>query len=177
MFFMKKLTHTIQLHPSYFGPKIQEVILQKLYADVEGTTSGKYGYIVAVNSIDNLTDLQAGSRVVYGTGEAEFTLHYSAIVMKPFKGEVVDAIVDKVGKLGFFAYLGPMQIFVSTFYIPDDLRFQPESNPPSFVSDQAGESIKRGSKVRIRLMGIRTDQTELFAIGSIKGDFLGLLDQ
>lgn len=53
--------------------------------------------------------------------------------MKPFKGEVVDAIVDKVGKvsfgvllccfcvlishlqLGFFAYLGPMQIFVSTF--------------------------------------------------------------
>ena len=24
-------------------------------------------------------------------------------------------------------------------YIPDDLRFQPESNPPSFVSDQAGE--------------------------------------
>jgi DNA-directed RNA polymerase II subunit RPB7 len=80
-------------------------------------------------------------------------------------------------------------------YIPDDLRFQPESNPPSFVSDQAGEvslstpcrpvhrssislqSIKRGSKVRIRLMGIRTDQTELFAIGSIKGDFLGLLDQ
>ena len=53
--------------------------------------------------------------------------------MKPFKGEVVDAVVDKVGKvsfysarfscsrltcspqLGFFAYLGPMQIFVSTF--------------------------------------------------------------
>ena len=55
--------------------------------------------MVAVNSIDNLTDLQAGSRVVYGTGEAEFTLHYSAIVMKPFKGEVVDAIVDKVGKV------------------------------------------------------------------------------
>jgi hypothetical protein len=39
------------------------------------------------------------------------------------------------------------------------------------------QSIKRGAKVRIRLMGIRTDQTELFAIGSIKGDFLGLLDQ
>ncbi|KAJ9109316.1 hypothetical protein QFC21_000645 [Naganishia friedmannii] len=160
MFFMKKLSHTIHLHPSYFGPKIQEVILQKLYADVEGTTNGRYGYVVAVNSIDNLTDLQAGSRVLYGSGDAEFTLQYSAIVMKPFKGEVVDAIVDKVGK-----------------YIPDDLRFQPESNPPSFVSDQAGESIKRGAKVRIRLMGIRTDQTELFAIGSIKGDFLGLLDQ
>ena len=43
MFFMKKLTHTIHLHPSYFGPKIQEVILQKLYADVEGTTNGRYG--------------------------------------------------------------------------------------------------------------------------------------
>ena len=40
---MKKLSHTIHLHPSYFGPKIQEVILQKLYADVEGTTNGRYG--------------------------------------------------------------------------------------------------------------------------------------
>ena len=53
-----------------------------------------------MNSIDNLTDLQAGSRVLYGSGDAEFTLQYSAIVMKPFKGEVVDAIVDKVGKVG-----------------------------------------------------------------------------
>jgi DNA-directed RNA polymerase II subunit RPB7 len=56
-------------------------------------------YVVAVNSIDNLTDLQAGSRILYGSGDAEFTLQYSAIVMKPFKGEVVDAIVDKVGKV------------------------------------------------------------------------------
>jgi hypothetical protein len=34
--------------------------------------------------------------------------------MKPIKGEVVDCQVEKVGKLGFFCVLGPMQIFVST---------------------------------------------------------------
>lgn len=39
----KELDHTIKLHPSYFGPKITEVVLQKLYADVEGTTTGRYG--------------------------------------------------------------------------------------------------------------------------------------
>jgi hypothetical protein len=36
--------------------------------------------------------------------------------------------------------LTDLLIIVSSLqYIPDDLRFQPESNPPSFVSDQAGE--------------------------------------
>lgn len=34
-----------------------------------------------------------------GTAEAEFTLTYKALVMKPFKNEVVDAVVDKVGKV------------------------------------------------------------------------------
>lgn len=38
-------------------------------------------------------------KVLPGTAEAEFTLTYRALVMKPFKNEVVDAIVDKVGKV------------------------------------------------------------------------------
>lgn len=87
-------------------------------------------YIVAVASIDT-KDMEC--KVLPGTAEAEFTLTYKALVMKPFKNEVVDAVVDKVGKvrhgdttagamtdavmlqLGFFAYLGPMQIFISSF--------------------------------------------------------------
>ena len=61
-----------------------------------------------------MSNLRSGSKVIHGTGEAEFTLHYQALVMKPIKGEVVDCSVEKVGKLGFFCLLGPMQIFVST---------------------------------------------------------------
>lgn len=40
MFFLKKLRHTIQLHPSYFGPALSEYLQKQLKAEVEGTCSG-----------------------------------------------------------------------------------------------------------------------------------------
>lgn len=39
----RELTHTITLHPSYFGAQLEEFLKQKLYEDVEGTCSGKHG--------------------------------------------------------------------------------------------------------------------------------------
>lgn len=151
-------------------------MLQKLYADVEGVTSGQDGYIIAITDLHNLKTLQSGSKVIQGTGEAEFTLHYQALVMKPIKGEVVDCQVEKVGKLGFFCVLGPMQIFVSTHYTPEDFKFQPEANPPAFTSTHTGESIRRGSRIRLRIVGVRGEQSDFFAIGSIKGDYLGPME-
>ena len=67
----------------------------KLYADVEGTCSGQYGYIIAVVSI---LDIGRGM-VLSGTGQAEFVTRYRAIVFKPFKGEVVDGVVNNVNKV------------------------------------------------------------------------------
>ena len=91
----KELTHTILLHPSYFGPRMLQFLESKLYADVEGTCSGQYGYIIAVVSI---LDIGRGM-VLSGTGQAEFVTRYRAIVFKPFKGEVVDGVVNNVNKV------------------------------------------------------------------------------
>lgn len=41
----RELTHTILLHPSYFGAQLEEYLKQKLYEDVEGTCSGKHGWV------------------------------------------------------------------------------------------------------------------------------------
>ena len=67
----------------------------KLYADVEGTCSGQFGYIIAVVSI---LDIGAGM-VLAGSGQAEFVTRYRAIVFKPFKGQVVDGVVNNVNKV------------------------------------------------------------------------------
>lgn len=72
-------------------------------------------YIIAITTLHNLSTLQTNSRVVYSTGEAQFQISYQALVMKPLKGEVVDAMVEKAGKLGFFCRVGAMQVFVSGF--------------------------------------------------------------
>ena len=98
-FFKKELTHTILLHPSYFGPRMLTFLENKLYADVEGTCSGQFGYIIAVVSI---LDIGKGM-VLSGSGQAEFITRYRAIVFKPFKGEVVDGVVNNVNKVRNFS--------------------------------------------------------------------------
>jgi DNA-directed RNA polymerase II subunit RPB7 len=52
--------------------------------------------------------------VVPGSGQARFKCRYTAVVMKPFKGETVDGKVDSVNKMGFIAMVGPLQVFVSS---------------------------------------------------------------
>ena len=123
----KELSHTITLHPSYFGPNMQDKIREKLYADVEGTCSGRYGYVVTVVSISRLEK----GKVLPGSGLAEFKVTYQAFLFKPFKGEVLDGIVTTVNKvmcqlnrwhnltfekkkMGFFVDVGPLQVFVSS---------------------------------------------------------------
>ena len=98
------------MHPSYFGPQTMDYINRKLYSDVEGTCTGRNGYIIAVLSI---SDAGSGT-IIPGIGTAEFVVKYTAIVYKPFKGEVVDGQVANVNKMGFFADVGPLQIFVSS---------------------------------------------------------------
>ena len=53
-------------------------------------------------------------------------MRYNAIVFRPFKGEVFDAVVTVVNKLGFFAQVGPLQVFVSKHLIPEDMAFDPQ---------------------------------------------------
>ncbi|WFD41298.1 DNA-directed RNA polymerase II subunit [Malassezia japonica] len=124
-----------------------EFLSRKLKDDVEGTCTGKYGYIIKVVSI---MDVGQG-KVMPGTGLAEFRSKYQAIVLKPFNGEVMDALVTNVNKMGFFAEVGPLSIFVSSHLLPIDYKFQPDANPPEFVSPT--DNLVKGRKVRIRIVG------------------------
>ncbi|KAG2112440.1 hypothetical protein BD769DRAFT_1492195 [Suillus cothurnatus] len=157
MFFIKELTHTILLHPSYFGPRMLQFLESKLYSDCA------FGYIIAVVSI---LDIGKGM-VLSGSGQAEFITRYRAIVFKPFKGEVVDGVVNNVNKMGFFADVGPLTVFVSHQLIHPDMKFDPTSNPPI---------IEKNTRVRLKIVGTRVDATEIFAIGTIKEDHLGVID-
>ncbi|SPO29894.1 probable DNA-directed RNA polymerase II chain Rpb7 [Ustilago trichophora] len=170
MFFLKYLTHKTELHPSYFGPSMVEFLNQKLRDDVEGTCTGKHGYIIKVVG---MIDVGQG-KVIPGSGLAEFNSTYQAVVLKPFKGEVMDAKITNVNKMGFFAEVGPLNIFVSSHLIPIEYKFQPESNPPEFVSPS--DRLVKARKVRIKIVGTRVDANEIFAIGTMKEDYLGPFD-
>mmetsp|Transcript_17815 Transcript_17815/g.40121 ORF Transcript_17815/g.40121 Transcript_17815/m.40121 type:complete len:84 (+) Transcript_17815:1-252(+) len=80
--------------------------------------------------------------------------------------------------MGFFAEVGPLKVFVSKHLIPTDMDFDPQSNPAAYVSQVSSDvssRITKDTEVRLRIMGTRIDANEIFAIGTIKDDYLGVL--
>lgn len=173
MFFLRELSHTILLHPSYFGAQLEDYLKQKLYEDVEGTCSGKHGYIVSVIQINSIGE----GKILPSTGQARFRCWYTAVVMKPFKGEVVDGKVVNVNKMGFFAMVGPLQVFVSSHLVQPDMKFDPNASPACYRSASSDEIIQPDTKVRMQLVGCRVEANDIFAIGTIKKDYLGQLPE
>jgi DNA-directed RNA polymerase II subunit RPB7 len=138
--------------------------------------------------------------VMPGTGMAMYTISYRAVVWQPFRGEVVDGEVSQVVPNGFFVDVGALGVFVSKavsydislglaegFYrwnwtltgvamlsqmIPSSMKFSMEGATPSF-EDNDGQVITAGGHVRLRIKGIRSELNQMFAIGSIREDYLG----
>lgn len=89
MYFLYELERTITLHPSFFGPRVKEYLTNRLLEDVEGTCTGQY-YIICVMDAYDISE----GRVVPGSAVAEYTVHYRAVVWRPFKGETVRRVVQ-----------------------------------------------------------------------------------
>ncbi|BGO91071.1 hypothetical protein NBRC10512_005836 [Rhodotorula toruloides] len=176
MFFIKLLTQDLIMHPSYFNQSLRGYLSAELRRQVEGTCSGRLGYIIAVigEEYENSADKTHRGRIMED-GQAVFSVKYQAVVYRPFRGEVVDGVVSSVNKMGIFVDVGPLQCFISTHLVPPDFSFDPNANPPCFASSEDTLTIQKGTKIRLKIVGTRVDATEIFAIGTIKEDYLGPL--
>ena len=54
----------------------------------------RYGFIVAVTKV---IEIGRGKLSDAGDGLANFPIRYSAVIFKPFRGEVMDCVVTQVG--------------------------------------------------------------------------------
>eukprot|EP01080_Neovahlkampfia_damariscottae_P004409 gene4409-7784_t len=168
MFFHIVLEKNVQLPPKFFGPTLKNTIIDKLNNEAEGQCSVRYGYTICVTKILNI-----GKGKINDFGHATFPIKYQAVVFKPFKNEVIDCVVSKVTKIGFFADVGPVQIFVSRHQISVDMRFEPDSTPPCFISEDQSIKIQKDDEIRLKVVGTNFENQQIFGIGSIKGDYLG----
>lgn len=204
MFFLHNLQKRIPIHPSYFGRDIKENLKNQLYQEVEGLCTGEY-YIVAIVDI---SDISAG-KIIPGSGQAEYTVYYRAIVWKPFKGETVWLPRD-FGDIQItnntFCSLGgctchkrkvsrhlrrgwavericlsggensPLTAsFVTNFVklIPSEIKWDGDATPPQYTNG-ADEVIEKNSTIRLKIMGLRSDIAQIYAIGSITEDYHGV---
>ncbi|KAH0937410.1 hypothetical protein HID58_004871 [Brassica napus] len=171
MFFHIVLERNMQLHPRFFGRNLRENLVSKLMKDVEGTCSGRHGFVVAITGIESV-----GKGLIRdGTAFVTFPVKYQCVVFRPFKGEILEAVVTLVNKMGFFAEAGPVQIFVSKHLIPDDMEFQ-AGDMPNYTTSDGSVKIQKECEVRLKIIGTRVDATEIFCVGTIKDDFLGVIN-
>jgi DNA-directed RNA polymerase II subunit RPB7 len=100
--------------------------------------------------------------------------------------------VESVNPHGFFAVVGPLSLFVSAHVcalqrpllfaggarltasqmMPPDVTYDANATPPQFTNN-ADVVIEPTTHIRARVIGMRTEVGEMWAIGSINGDFLG----
>ncbi len=168
MYFVVSDKKQITMRPCDLGPFFQQRLESKLRQDLEGSLSKSHdGTIVYIFQITG----KSKPRIQDGSGYAVVEVSFDAIVFRPFKNEVIDCVVSEVTRLGFFAYFGPMKVFVSKSCIPEDMEFQPESN--SLSTADGRQSIRVETEVRVRILGVRRDGAQLFSIGTIDADYLG----
>ena len=168
MYFVVSDQKRITMKPSDLGPFFQQRLEAKLRHDLEGSLSKSHdGTIVYIFQITG----KSKPLIQDGSGYAVVDVAFDAIVFRPFKNEVIDCVVSEVTRLGFFAYFGPMKVFVSKSCVPEDMEFQAETN--SLATGDGRQSIRVDTEVRVRILGVRRDGSQLFSIGTIDADFLG----
>lgn len=95
MFYQIVLTKELEIPPRFFASNLEAEINRRLRQDVEGTCSGRHGFILAVTRV-----VEKGAGMIReGIGSATFNVRYECIVFMPHKGEVIDAVVKSVNKV------------------------------------------------------------------------------
>lgn len=82
-----------------------------------------------------------------------FNVKYSALLLRPFTNEVMDATVSQCNPLGFFAFVGPLRIFVSKHSMPEDMFNGFDGEKEAWISDDKEVEIVRGCPVRLKIKG------------------------
>ena len=174
MFYVTDLEHEIVLEPIHFGPKLRSTIVRLLKEEVEGLALANYGYVVNVVEVKEHT--VRSDPIEYDSGNVAFFVTYSALLLRPFINEVLDATVSICSPLGFFAFVGPLRIFVSKHSMQEDMMNGFDSEKDAWVSDDKEVVITSGCGVRLRIKGRTVEQGNITAIGTIKDNYLGLID-
>jgi len=58
--------------------------------------------------------------------------------------------------------------------IPPDIRWDPSATPPQYTNN-SDQVIEKGTQLRLKIMGVRSDVANMYAVGTIREDYLGYM--
>ncbi len=169
MFFVMNFEQAIIMPPSSLYKDLKNHLVAKLIEKVQGSVTEKYGYIICVISIED----PSSGKILDTSGDVLFNMRYKAVVMKPFQGEVMDGVIEKVEKYGIHVAVGPIKIFISNNQFPPDFIYREDNN--MYESKMNSDKLKVDNEVRLRIMGVQFEGNEFHPTGTMNENYLGPL--
>jgi DNA-directed RNA polymerase II subunit RPB7 len=115
-----QLESAVVILPHLLRYNLTHVVQDRLTRQIQGRCTLADGFIIKMRHI---VDIRGGS-LEQRTGAVNYTVDFVASCLRPEVGDTVHAIVSRVMKIGIFADLGPLSIFIPQTYMPQGFEFQ-----------------------------------------------------
>jgi len=155
--------------PSCLYKDLKSLLKAKLIEKVQGSVSEKYGYIICVINIEEPNT----GKVLDTSGDVLFNIRYKAVIMKPFKEEVMDGVIEKVDKHGIHVSVGPIKVFISNVQFPPDFEYNELTK--SYISRTQNDKLMNDTEVRFRTMQVGYENNEFRLTATMNENYLGPL--
>ncbi len=142
-----KLQAHVTIPPHSLRYNLQHVIQDRLTKSIRGKCTEENGFILSMKRIAEIK----GGTLDKRNGSVHYNVDFIAQTLRPHIGDVVEAIVSRVLKIGIFADLGPLNIFVPLSRMPDQYQYQTLPVTHFSVANDLSKTIKPGSNIHIRI--------------------------
>jgi len=140
-----KLEASIVIPPHQLRYNLKYVIRDRLTRSTRNKCTEKNGFILDLKHIAEIR----GGVLDKRSGAVNYTVEYIAETLRPETGDIVEAIVSKVFKIGVFADLGPLNIFIPYNRLPLEYEFVRLNH--FAIPDHPENDVKVGSIVHIKI--------------------------
>jgi DNA-directed RNA polymerase II subunit RPB7 len=143
----KKLQAHVSIPPHSLRYNLQFVIQDRLERSVRGKCTEENGFILQMKRITEVK----GGLLDKKTGTVHYNVDFIAQTLRPQVGDIIEAVVTKVFKIGVFADLGPLNIFIPLSRMPEQFQFQTHPVPQFVVENDVSQTIKPGSELQLKI--------------------------
>ncbi len=173
MFRVYRLRDVVRIDPSKLDREIEEVAFEELRKRYEGLKDRNLGIVLAITNIK----VDPIGYIPMGDGAPYHRVEFDVLTYTPIVGEILEGIVETIGRMGITIRIGPIEGFVHISQISDDeIRYDPVSN--TLICKNTKRVISQGDIVRARITTVSLGpQQRLPRINmTMKQPYLGKLE-
>ena len=146
----------LYIHPQHLGTSIVKHVKSQLESQLERKWSEKHGFIHNVEMLP----LQSAGRINAKTGFTEITVHYKASSCRPIEGEILNAKITLITKLGIHFASGPFKLFLHEKMLPSSYFFITDTYRCSI----SGACLEKNQILNVKIVGTKWTEGEYLLI-------------